>query len=99
MKAKHVTNSIFAKLLKVDAITIYPFIFYSMKFPSKTLKQHEMIHVDQVRELGWFKFYFSYLLEYIRLYRKYKNQNTAYFNISYEKEAYKKQEIDRKDFS
>jgi hypothetical protein len=99
MKVKHIKNSIIPKILKVDAITIYPFIFYYMKFPSKELMQHEMIHIDQVRELGWLRFYFNYLLEYIMLYKKYRNQSIAYFNISYEKEAYSKQSIDRKDFS
>ena len=99
MRVKHLKDSIIPKILKVDAITIYPFIFYYMKFPSKELMQHEMIHIDQVRKLGWFKFYFKYLLEYITLYRQYKNQSIAYFNISYEKEAYSKQHIERKDFN
>jgi hypothetical protein len=99
MKVKHIRNSKLAKLLKVEAITIYPFIFYSMDIPSKVLKQHEMIHIDQIRKLGWFKFYFKYLLEYTKLYYRLRSSSMAYFNISFEKEAYAKQYDNREDFS
>ena len=99
MKIIHVRNSVLAKIFRVNAITIYPFIFYSQKNPSLTLMKHEMIHVDQVREKGWLKFYFSYFKEFTILFFKYKSFNTAYLNISYEKEAYRKQYQSREDFS
>ena len=99
MRVIHATNSILPKILKVEAITIYPYIFYAYKFPERYLKQHEMVHIDQVRRLGWLKFYFSYLVEYIRLYIRLRDKDKAYYAISYEIEAYNKQHIYREDFS
>ena len=98
MKVKHVKGHWLPKLIRVEAITIYPFIFYYTKKPSKTLMQHEMIHIDQVRKEGWLKFYISYLFEYFKLYLRYKDMSKAYFAISYEIEAYDKEHIDRKNF-
>jgi len=96
---RHKVNSRIAKILKVSAITLYPFICYHDKFPGKELKQHEMIHIDQIRKNGVLKFYLLYLLEYAKNVVKYKDLNQAYFRISFEQEAYRKQHIERKDFS
>lgn len=51
---------------RVQAITIYPFIFYNnpqrlSKPAFKKLQKHEMVHINQVEDLGWLKFYSSYL--------------------------------------
>ena len=98
MKVKHVKNHWLPKLLKVQAITIYPFIFYYNKIPSRILMQHEMIHIDQVRKHGWLKFYITYFLEFFKLYLRYKDWDKAYFSISYEKEAYANEHVNRADF-
>lgn len=63
----------------VQAITIYPFIFYH-GIPTPEVRRHELVHVNQVLKLGWFKFYSKYLWEWIR---------KGYKNISFEKEAYR----------
>ena len=54
-------------------ITLYPFIFYNGK-PTKTLRKHEWVHVDQVRRDGWFKFYWNYVQQMRKPYseRKYE---------------------------
>ena len=43
----------------IGAITLYPFIFFH-GIPTEKLRKHEYIHVEQIRRLGWFKFYFLY---------------------------------------
>jgi len=48
--------------------------------------QHERIHTEQMKELGYLLFYFWYLLEWIiKLFRYGRN---SYRNISFEREAY-----------
>jgi hypothetical protein len=52
----------------------------------KRLINHESIHTAQMRELLYLPFYIIYLIEwFIRLFLK----GNAYFNISFEREAYK----------
>lgn len=41
-------------------ITLYPFVFVK-KDVSERVIRHEMIHVYQVRQEGWWKFYLGYL--------------------------------------
>ncbi len=73
----------------INAITLYPFIFYNKperfsKSRFKTLQKHEMVHVAQVEKLGWFKFYASYInLNFIKRVKPGTGK--------YEKEAYKEQ--------
>jgi len=77
----------------VVAITIYPFIFFkdSKKDIPDSIFRHEMIHVRQVRRLGWLKFYTSYLYHYFKGLIKYRSNTEAYINIPYEVEAYRDQ--------
>lgn len=42
------------------AITIAPFIFYNGVM-SEELKRHELVHIEQVKRLGWIRFYLTYL--------------------------------------
>jgi hypothetical protein len=52
----------------IGGITIYPFIFFKRTREEVTdrLFRHELEHIYQVEEEGWFKFYLSYLWESIR---------------------------------
>ncbi|MBP5687103.1 MAG: hypothetical protein IK100_01680 [Muribaculaceae bacterium] len=53
---------------------------------TKRLINHESIHSAQMRELLYLPFYILYLLEwFIRLF----GRGDAYFNLSFEREAYK----------
>ena len=88
MKVKLIYN--FKLLPKAyGAITLYPFIFFTTSkadtFQS-TIK-HEMVHVAQVREAGWFCFYISYLIYFVAGYIRYHNWDRAYMQIPYEIEA------------
>lgn len=87
LKIREIFGNKLANWLDVEAITIYPFIFYADKKPITEIRIHEHIHILQVREKGWFRFYFSYLVFYCRN-KKNTDADTAYRNISYEAEAY-----------
>jgi hypothetical protein len=86
-----IKNSRIAKILKVDGIVLYPFILFAKKDPGTVLMKHEMIHVEQIKQSGLFKFYFSYLLQYVQFRFKGLDHNHAYRFISFEKEAYEKE--------
>jgi hypothetical protein len=95
MKVHIFYNSWFANKVVGKNITLYPFIF--MMADEKTSKDthilnHEWIHITQVRKLGFFKFYLTYLVKYVTNLYKFRSFNTAYMEVSYEKEAYEGQD-------
>ena len=49
---------------------------------------HEDIHTAQMRELFYVFFYILYVAQWLMLLIKYQNTNQAYYNISFEREAY-----------
>ena len=57
------------------------------------LLRHEQIHTEQMKRDGYIYFYVKYLYEYIKNLFKYKNSNKAYYNVSYEIEAYNKNKV------
>jgi len=94
MNVKIRYNSWVPKLVGWNGITLYPFIFMTTpkhKSRKSRLLHHEWIHIMQVREHGFFKFYFSYLVQAFVNVLKYRNLKKAYRNISFEKEAYLKE--------
>ncbi len=76
--------------LNANAMAIYPFILLKNIDQKKdeVLINHEKIHLNQQLELFIFPFYFLYLVNYLFNLLKYKNHYQAYYNISFEKEAY-----------
>ena len=95
MTPRLIFNSFLPKLLKVEAITLYPFIFFanSKEYELKYhVVNHEYVHVLQIQSLGWLKFYYTYLKQYFTLRLKGKSADDAYYGVSYEQEAYAKQE-------
>lgn len=86
-----VKNSILARTLKVEGIVLYPFVFFASKKPDIILINHEMIHVQQIKQLGVFSFYYRYLKEYMHFRRAGLGHWKAYRSISFEVEAYEKQ--------
>ena len=77
--------------LKVNAMAVYPFILLknSNQKQDKKLINHEKIHLRQQIELLLVVFYFLYLVNYLFNLLKYRNHYHAYYNISFEKEAYR----------
>lgn len=83
-----IKNSILAKLLKVNGIVLWPFIFLAPRDPDMVLINHELIHWKQIKDTGVIRFYFLYLREYLIGRKKGFSHDQAYRLISFEKEAY-----------
>lgn len=49
---------------------------------------HERIHDAQQRELLWVPFYLLYVIEWLFRLIQYRDRRKAYYNISFEREAY-----------
>jgi hypothetical protein len=79
-------------LNKIQGITLFPFIIVSNKKPSKSLINHEKIHIRQQAELLIFPFYVWYLIEWIYHYLHCRSFWQAYRQIGFEREAYDNQE-------
>lgn len=76
------------RLLRVDAITIYPWIFFAEDTASTALEYHELVHFYQVRAHGWLSFYLGYLLYYFVGLITFRSHTKAYHEIPFEKDAY-----------
>lgn len=74
--------------LRVNGITLWPFVVVSMPRPTPGLMNHERIHLRQQRELLVLPFYVWYVAEF--LWHRFRGRNAydAYHAISFEKEAY-----------
>jgi len=83
---------LFNFLIKQDviAMALWPFIFikYNTLKRNPRLLNHERIHLRQQLEMGIIFFYLLYVVEFFFHFIKHKNINTAYFAISFEKEAF-----------
>ncbi len=91
MKIHCVYNSRFASLVGAAGITIYPFIFFAdnkEKAISEHVLSHEWVHVLQVRKLGWFRFYATYVWIYFRNRFQGMSADESYYAVPYEQEAY-----------
>ena len=74
-------------------ITLYPFVILknaSLK-KDKVFVNHERIHLRQQLELLIIFFYIWYFLEFMFRYMKNGNALKAYKNISFEREAYRRE--------
>lgn len=80
--------------LHVSGITLFPFIILQSKalLQDKTFVNHEHIHLRQQLEMLILPFYLFYLIHYGINLLKYKNHDTAYRNIVFEKEAYQNED-------
>ena len=73
------------------AITLWPFIFVRSDKRNKfneSSERHERIHLKQQIEMLVLPFYLWYAIEYLIRLVLYKNANDAYYNLSFEQEAY-----------
>lgn len=73
------------------ALALWPFIFvrdeYAWSFDTSS-ERHEEIHGAQQKEMLLVLFYLWYGIEWLIKLCYYRNSNTAYKNISFEREAY-----------
>ena len=63
-------------------------VYKDDKIPAKTFR-HEKIHTAQMKELGYIFFYIWYFIEWLLLLPYFGKK--AYYNISFEREAYDNQ--------
>ncbi len=77
--------------LHVEGMALFPFILVKRAGAGRVLLNHEQIHLRQQLELGLILFYILYLLEYFVRLVLYRNHTRAYFNISFEREAFSNQ--------
>lgn len=92
------SNNILDKLslfFKIGGIALFPVVIIRERYlqkrylaKAKKLINHETIHFQQALELLVIPFYVIYVLEYIFKAIKYLDIEKAYYNISFEREAY-----------
>ena len=63
---------------------------YKNRLPS-VFYNHEYIHTLQMKRDGYVRFYYRYLREFVRNYKRTRDWHKAYRLISYETEAYSNQ--------
>jgi hypothetical protein len=82
------------KNTKINGITLFPFIFIKKKefLKDQILIHHEKIHLRQQIELLVIFFYLWYIVEYLYWYYRLKDGYLAYKHISFEREAYAKEQ-------
>lgn len=71
------------------AINLFGVVFvrYGTKLCPWTIR-HESIHTNQMKEMFYLSFYLWYGLEWLFRLIQYRNTMDAYYNISFEREAY-----------
>ena len=71
-------------------LTLFPFVVLKHGSDKEDilLLNHEKIHLRQQLELLVLPFFVWYVLEFLIKYLKFRNRNTAYHAISFEREAY-----------
>ncbi|MCD9577246.1 hypothetical protein [Flavobacterium soyae] len=74
-------------------MAVFPFVIvkYGFDKANAVFVNHEKIHLRQQLELLVIPFFIWYFLEYLIRLLQYKNAETAYRNISFEREAYTKE--------
>ena len=84
------------KALKVNGIVIVPYILFRdpREWTKDSWIKHELVHVHQCSEIGWFRFYLSYVFYWLAGLFRYKDRADAYFKHPYEIEAFEKQSED-----
>ena len=93
MKPIIIQNSNIPKYLSIfiniGAITLFPFIISRDEMSEVTIR-HEMIHIEQQRELLVIFFYVLYVWYWLRGKMLGMTNDEAYMNIPFEQEAYRK---------
>jgi hypothetical protein len=74
-------------------LAVFPFVFvkYSLDKNNPVFINHERIHLRQQLELLVIPFFIWYIIEFFLRMIQFKNIDLAYRNISFEKEAYSKE--------
>ena len=71
-----------------STINIFGILFTKDKTLSPYTINHESIHTEQMKEMGFIFYYLWYVIEYVLIRLFHKKQGDAYHDISFEEEAY-----------
>lgn len=74
-------------------ITLGPLVIVRHHVAPARLLRHELVHVEQYRRLGTFRFLLSYVFEYLRWRARGYPHQGAYRRISHEVEAYWRERV------
>lgn len=80
------------KLGHIAGIALWPFILLKSKNPSDRIIRHEKIHLRQQLEMLILPFYIWYAFEWFVKWIRYKNVAKAYYELGFEREAYRNEE-------
>lgn len=69
------------------AINLFGILFIKKELTIKDIN-HESIHTEQMKEMGYIFFYLWYVIEYLLIRFFHKKQGDAYHDVSFEEEAY-----------
>jgi cbb3-type cytochrome oxidase subunit 3 len=75
--------------INISAITLFPFIISRDEMSDTTIR-HEIIHIEQQRELLVIFFYILYVWYWLKGKAAGMTNDEAYMNIPFEQEAYRK---------
>lgn len=92
MTVRFIFNSRLPKFWGAIATTIYPFVFCAQSAEEAlrtNVIAHELVHVDDIRQQGFVRFYLTYLRDFVSIYWKTKNYWHSYYNLPAEQKAYK----------
>lgn len=72
-----------------STINLFGILFTKYKILNKYIINHESIHTEQMKEMGYIFFYLWYGIEYCIIRLFHKKQGDAYCDVSFEEEAYR----------
>jgi hypothetical protein len=84
---------ILVAMLNASAITFWNKIYFRRGINQSTERgigiiSHELVHVAQYKEMGFFKLIIRYLGEYVKNRLRGEDRVSAYMNVCFEREAY-----------
>lgn len=74
-----------------STMNLFGILFTKSKTLSDTTINHESIHTEQMKEMGFIFFYIWYIIEYLIVQCFHNSQSGGYHDISFEEEAYNNQ--------
>lgn len=69
-------------------INLFGILFSKLKVLNRYTINHESIHTEQMKEMGYIFFYVWYGIEYCLIRFFHKKQSNAYHDVSFEEEAH-----------
>ena len=88
-----IESCLFPRRSRFCAITLFGIVFTRDKtWLTPEMHNHERIHCRQQLEWLYVPFFLLYVIEWVWLLLKYRDRHKAYLSISFEREAYSRQD-------